>query len=347
MSIARAWTKRQGKRGEWIVPFAHGTTEITATVSSAITNGNLATAGSNTDATSYATASVTHTANRLQLFFITTRVASGDPNIPTVTGATRTWDQIATVVNAGLRITAFRAMKSSTDSGALTADFAGQTQTMAQWSLLEYTGVEQNGMLDNGLSTILNVQTNSSPSASGLTVTVNARESDGSAVVCGLANASNTAVGPNAGWAELSDGGVSNGIRIETQNDLSSPGTDPGGTGATAAWGGIAFEIRRNSGWVNVGLPFLYTTAEFSGVSLYLEGYLRTVGGSTDFCNMQLVRVSDSTPVVSSEISNNTTSLVRKRSAALTLVDGTVYRVQAGTRADANGAYLGARMIAA
>lgn len=112
----------------------------------AITNNALTSGLSTTDANSYATASVTPTANRLVILCVRNRKAGGG-DTPTATGNSLTWVQMGTVLSGGgtQRITFFRAMSATPTAGAITIDFGGVTQTACSWSVSEFDGVLTTG----------------------------------------------------------------------------------------------------------------------------------------------------------------------------------------------------------
>ena len=80
---------------------------------------SLTSGSSATDATSYATASITPTANKLVLLAVFNRVAAGTANAPTATGCGLTWVQVATSLGttALRRLTLFRALGSAPSAG--------------------------------------------------------------------------------------------------------------------------------------------------------------------------------------------------------------------------------------
>jgi len=92
------------------------------------------------------------------------------------------------------------------------------------------------------------------------------------------------------------------------------------------------------------GAPFLFTSANWGTQSFYLEVYLRATSGTV------LARLYDRTAgavVASSEVNTASTSFVRLRSAALTLVNGSEYEVQFGAAGSGAGAFRSAKVIAA
>lgn len=107
----------------------------------AITVSNLTTGASATDATSYATASVSPSANKLILLFVGNRRSGGSPTQPTVTGASMTWTLVDSADGGNeVRTSIFRSLNASPGSGALTIDFGGVTQGSCGWSVAEFTG---------------------------------------------------------------------------------------------------------------------------------------------------------------------------------------------------------------
>lgn len=118
---------------------------ITAT---AVTNGQ----GSSTaDATSYATASVSPTANRLLLLAVANGHTGGTDLVPSsVTGNGLTWVLVTDEDNgANLHISVWRAMGASPTAGAITINF-GATQHNCLWSLTEFDGVDTSGTNGSG-----------------------------------------------------------------------------------------------------------------------------------------------------------------------------------------------------
>src|SRR5688572_21294544 len=82
----------------------------------ALAVNSLAGSSSTTDATSYATASITPTGNALVILVVANTFSSNPPTTPTATGNGLTWVQVATEVTANgdafdnKRLTIFRAM---------------------------------------------------------------------------------------------------------------------------------------------------------------------------------------------------------------------------------------------
>lgn len=96
---------------------------------------------SGTDASSYASASITPTASRLWVASVASRITTNvSITVPTATGAGLTWTQHeSSQVPDGVtrwRVTSFLG-SGTPSSGAVTFDFAGQTQLEGLWSIYE------------------------------------------------------------------------------------------------------------------------------------------------------------------------------------------------------------------
>ena len=90
------------------------------------------------------------------------------------------------------------------------------------------------------------------------------------------------------------------------------------------------------------GLPFLYTTANWSGTpSIFFEVFMRATSGTA---RARLYNETDAVAVTNSDVSTASVTYVRIRSAALTLTDGKVYVAQFGTE-DGAGGFKGAKII--
>jgi hypothetical protein len=122
--------------------------------------------------TSFSTASITPTANRLVLALIYNRVWSGTASAPTLSGNGLTWVEVANV-NTTLprRLTLFRAMGGSPSTGAVTIDMGGVTHVHCIWSIVEFSGVDTGGT--NGSAAVVQSQVNNA-NATNLTVTLGA-----------------------------------------------------------------------------------------------------------------------------------------------------------------------------
>lgn len=133
----------------------------------------LAGTASTSGATSYATGSVTPMTNALVLVTVINSKASA-PDTPTVSGNSLTYVQIDTVTfntiaSATERITLFRALGAVPTAGAVTADFAGATQTGCIISVVEFQDADTSG--SNGSGAIVQHVTNSADTTTNPTIT--------------------------------------------------------------------------------------------------------------------------------------------------------------------------------
>ena len=144
-------------------------------MSTAIAISNLVQLADTGDATSYATASYTPTANLL-IIAVVVNTKGTTPDTPTLSGNGLTWVQVATVTFDSIaaptaRLTLFRAMGAAPSAGALTADFAGATQTSGQIYVSEFSNINTGGT--NGSAAVVQSATNRSDSiAAGAYLTV-------------------------------------------------------------------------------------------------------------------------------------------------------------------------------
>lgn len=120
----------------------------------AISATHLTTNGSDVDATSFTTASITPTANALVL----AAVAAGKAvpvGTATLTGNGLTWVEAVSpvlydVAGTGGTLWLFRAMGASPSAGTVGIDFGGVTHLACVWSIVEFTGVDTSGSNGSG-----------------------------------------------------------------------------------------------------------------------------------------------------------------------------------------------------
>lgn len=181
----------------------------------AVSISNLTAGDSQTDTSSYSTASISPGANRLILATVVNRTASGTPNQPTLTGNSLTWVAVNSVVydtsGSQRRITVFRAMGASPTTGAITIDLAAQTNTTCMWAVDEATGVDTSGT--NGSGAVVQSAVNSTASDTSLTATL--------AAFASTDNATFGAAGEGGGPVTLSVGSgftqLSNSVESEQE----------------------------------------------------------------------------------------------------------------------------------
>lgn len=213
----------------------------------AITVSNLLQNGNTADQNSYTTASVSLSANKLDLLSVVSAYTSGTVNIPTVSGASRTWTQVVTKVDSAnnRRITVFRSLSSSANSGALTIDFAGQTQLSCSWIVDEFNNIDLSGT--NGANAV--VQSASAAvdgTNSGITVTLAAFSGTSNATYGSLRAGAGVGLTSGNGFTQIAtynDGGCNLQSQFKDSNDTSVDWTWPSGTSLVPA---IAIEIKHS-----------------------------------------------------------------------------------------------------
>lgn len=216
----------------------------------AISIANVIAAGSNTDAASYNTASVTPVANRLYLLSVAATSSGASPQ-PTVTGASMTWTAVDTAVssNGRNRVSVFRAVAATPAPGALTIAFGGNTQNRCVWSLNYVLGVDVSET--NGANAI--VQTDDGVQESGTSIATNlsAFQSLDNAVF-GAVGTNTAAVTPEAGYTELNDTKLDesgNLLTIETSWKLGQD-TTPTWTISSGLGYAVSMELKSDEGVV-------------------------------------------------------------------------------------------------
>lgn len=214
----------------------------------AVTTNN----ASQTDATSYATASVTPASNKLQLLACVTRHGSATPNTPTASGCSLTWVAITNThfdtSGSQRKLTLFRAMGSSPSTGAITIDYAGQTQTGQAWALIEVTGADTSGTDGSGAIVQSKANQNTTGTVNTLTVTLDSSpDANNGIFACfGIGDGTLT-FSPGSGFTELTDqaNGAEANLAMTTMYDAAGGDTtaDTTMTGNSEV-GGIAVEIK-------------------------------------------------------------------------------------------------------
>src|SRR5690349_5758070 len=113
----------------------------------AVSSTQLTTASSGAAATSYATASVSPAAYTLILLTAVSNVSSGSANHATASGAGLTFTEVRFQASGtgGTGCTLLRATSPSPSAGAITIDYAGQSQVSCHWSVTQFANVDISG----------------------------------------------------------------------------------------------------------------------------------------------------------------------------------------------------------
>lgn len=124
-------------------------------------------------ASSYNTASVSPSANKLILVAVFNNVSSGTPNEPTLSGNGLTWTLVATTVEGTGRVSIFRALSSSAPSaGAITVSCGGQNQNRCSIAVAQFENVKRGGT--NGANAVVQSTSGSSSGVNNLTINLSA-----------------------------------------------------------------------------------------------------------------------------------------------------------------------------
>lgn len=199
---------------------------------------------SDTNQTSFSTASVTLTANRLILLFVVTRHGTVEPNVPTATSTGATWATVdSQVFNTLQKISVLRTMVSSDQTGAIAVDFAGQTQNTQAWSVVECSSVDTSGT--NGSGAVVTSNKNSVSTNTVITLTFSAYSSSNNRPVVGFgANPINST--GTIDWTSLSNqSSAAEGIALGVAwRDATDDTTASYTYGFNANMGGVGVEVK-------------------------------------------------------------------------------------------------------
>jgi len=204
-----------------------------------------------TNGSSFSTASITPTANRLVLLCLRTRRSGAIPD-PAITGNGLTWVAINrkdynTVGTPVEHVFIYRALGASPSAGAVTIDTSAVgAQTSASWAITEFSGIDTSGT--NGSGAIVQSATASGDASTGLTPTLSAfgNANNGAFMCTGVSD--NTGVTPEGTWTELSDTGNNDGGGADTfglqSQWIASNDTSPNATWTSMDAAAIAVEIK-------------------------------------------------------------------------------------------------------
>lgn len=195
------------------------------------------------NATSYATASISSSARRLLLLAVYNRHATNAPVPSSVSGAGLTWTQVTSIQHAasGARLTVYRAYATTPASGAITISF-GSTQTNCSWSIEEFSAV------DSSSPVVQSATASGNSSAPAATLAAFGHERNGTYAAVG--NNGVRTFTPASGYVELADvqvSGAENGhlsVEYSGENDTTPDGTLSG----SEQWAVVAIELRGTVG---------------------------------------------------------------------------------------------------
>jgi len=174
-----------------------------------ITETPLTSGSTTTNASSYLTASVSPTADRLILVAITHNTDGGAFSVSGVSGAGLTFTKINEVsIGSYTYVSLWRALSASPSSGQITIDFGANTAWNIAWSVKEFAGVDTSGT--NGAGAVVQSATNTAASTNAITATLAAFGStDNATYGCTgtKTESSSTAITatPGSGFTEIHD----------------------------------------------------------------------------------------------------------------------------------------------
>lgn len=224
---------------------------LAAVACSVLTQSN-----STTNDTSYATASITPSANALVLLATlasrNTADACTDNDVSSVSGNGLTWVKIDNQCfsTAGIptqTIELWRSMGASPSTGAVTISFGGSTQLNAAWAVLECTGADTSGT--NGSGAVVQSAKNTAEPGTSVTATLAAFGSANNATLGVFGAADNLAITPGSGFSELaeqqvSDSGNDGTLQVEF---LASNDTTVDASATSIDLAALAIEIKADS----------------------------------------------------------------------------------------------------
>lgn len=235
--------------GDFVVVLAqhNGNTTIVDNTALTVSAANLTQFNSDTDDTSYTTASITPSADKLIIATVISSKGSA-PDVPTLAGCGLTWVQIDTnnydSVGTQRTMTMFRAMGSSPTSGAVTATFAG-TQTACTIIIDEITNADTSGTNGSGAVVQSAKNAEASMASATFTVTLAAFANTNNATYGAFANGDATT--PTAGTGFTGTGAAATttpSITSMTEFQAANDTTVTFNAAAGNTAGGIAIEIK-------------------------------------------------------------------------------------------------------
>lgn len=202
-----------------------------------------------TAGTSFTTTdSLTCSANKLYLALVASSSSGGGGALPSgLTGGGQTWTQVATtMVTSNERLTLYRALSGSPGAGSpLTATWGSSQSNFGLITAIEYDGIKTSGT--NGADAIVQAVTNSSSSASGLTVTLSSFADATNNVACGFFMVSSTSAATvGTGFTFLQNG--TNQSRRWMHEYRTGEDTSVDVTGPSTRWAGIGLELAADTG---------------------------------------------------------------------------------------------------
>lgn len=220
-----------------------------------LTNG-----GTGSNATSYATASVSPTADALVLLTVASNLSGATPPNPTVSGCNLTWSLVETEAydTAGTyySVWVYKGQGSSPTAGTITVDFGATTVGGLAWSVDEFEGA-------HATSPIVQTAKDGAgqPSATGATVTLAAFSDAANGTFGAFSWEANEAGSIGTGFTEAGQGATSGpSMSVLAEYRADNDTTVDASWTTSAQWGAIAMEIQPASSGGGNGI--LYVLAQ-------------------------------------------------------------------------------------
>lgn len=147
----------------------------------------------------YSTGTVSPTEGRLVVLGVHSYISGGSPAAPTPAGCNLTWTQQQTVALSNRRLTVFTAPATNPQDGIISLNFAGVTQTNVSWTVFEVLNTDLNN------TPVVQGNTNSSASATSLTVTLSAFADANDGAIGVFWRSGQQEIVPGSGFEEIHD----------------------------------------------------------------------------------------------------------------------------------------------
>lgn len=151
------------------------------------------------DQSSYATSSLTFTADRLYLIWVSAKNNGAD--FATVTGTGLTFTEVGSDNGGNATCTLLRSLPTSNTTTVLTIDFASQTQTFCSWTVIEIQNIDIGGV--NGADAIAQFKTYGQTFGTTHSIVLDSAVTAGNAALSGFGSSSLRTYTPGTNEAQI------------------------------------------------------------------------------------------------------------------------------------------------
>jgi hypothetical protein len=201
----------------------------------------------------YTTASIAPAANTLVTIAVMSHRASATIS-PTVTGGgMASWDLVASVDFDTLalphrRLSIYRAMSATPGSGPITFKFTSQVSNL-EWIVSQWSGVEPNGVNDNGASAVVQTGSNRANAVNGLSVALAPFGSTTNVALGAFGvNSQVLTIAPAAGFTEIDEQPANESTRGDLQTEWAVNRPTIGASWTNLKAGALGIEIKAQTG---------------------------------------------------------------------------------------------------